>query len=388
MEQPSSSLYPYEKIHLLHEPRKKRVLIALDTSSHFQRTLLESALQFVQEIQLWQIQIAEPGDLNPGLIHGFEPDGLLCSPLNLEQLHHIEASAIPFINTTENTLRSKGPLLRLDDYDLGAIAADFLHQRNPKHLIYCGTNPQREASFFERCLDQELTKDKLSPWSGDIDESFFEHLKTLPKPLAIYAENDRLGQHLIQRLTEQGLEVPQQAIVLGTGNDPLFCNACCPPLSSVSLKSANAGYEAAQMLHHWMDGSPPDWQQKLIAPAHVTERGSSSIHSEVDPRIARAMQYYLNHMENGHNVEEVSRRSELSYRSFHRLFKQQLNCAPKSWMEQEQFKRARSLLENSNLKLAEVALRCGYSDDKSLIRAFRRLGRKTPASYRKASPSS
>jgi transcriptional regulator GlxA family with amidase domain len=96
------------------------------------------------------------------------------------------------------------------------------------------------------------------------------------------------------------------------------------------------------------------------------------------------MQYYLDHMERGHNVEEVSRRSELSYRSFHRLFKEQLNIAPKSWMEQEQFKRARRLLETSNLKLSDVAGQCGYSDDKSLIRAFRRLGRETPASYRKA----
>ncbi|MFT4171157.1 MAG: AraC family transcriptional regulator [Rhodocyclaceae bacterium] len=67
----------------------------------------------------------------------------------------------------------------------------------------------------------------------------------------------------------------------------------------------------------------------------------------------------------------------------HALFQSELGATPQQWLAEARLRHARHLLAQSDLALAEIALRVGYSDQTALTRAMRRLTRMTPAAYRR-----
>jgi LacI family transcriptional regulator len=377
----------YAQLVLLEPPERRRVLICFDCENYFEREVLAGILQFSQESVQWRCEFFKAGDLHEA-INNFSPEGVIfvneCFPASMEEIK------IPSVHISPRR-RSKAYTICMDDDDLGLMAADYMFSRSPRHYIYCGARELgnlRQLSFEARLNECGVGKDQVSLLSLPQREAMLELLNEKSFPVAIYCEDDIWGRRVIDWLSDEGISVPQKVIVLGTGDDPLLCNACVPALSSMVLRFAQGGYDGAKQLQELMEKDDFEGRLKFIVPKNIHERASSSPFSSIDPRIVRSMQYYLDHMDLGQNVEEVCRFSELSYRSFHRLFKDSVGVSPKSWMEMEQFKRAKNLLENSREKLSVVAKKCGYTDDKSLIRSFRRLGRHNPSHYRKTPSSS
>jgi AraC family transcriptional regulator len=66
-----------------------------------------------------------------------------------------------------------------------------------------------------------------------------------------------------------------------------------------------------------------------------------------------------------------------TFRTFHR-------CSPGEYLRRCRLERASSLLSQSRLPIAEVALRCGFSDQSQLTKAFRRYAGLTPAQFRRS----
>ena len=81
-------------------------------------------------------------------------------------------------------------------------------------------------------------------------------------------------------------------------------------------------------------------------------------------------------------VETLAAVASMSPRHFARTFAAQVGTTPARYVESCRIDLARSLLETTDLTVAEVARRCGVGDASTLHRAFeRRLGT-TPAAYR------
>jgi AraC-like DNA-binding protein len=81
-------------------------------------------------------------------------------------------------------------------------------------------------------------------------------------------------------------------------------------------------------------------------------------------------------------VKEVSERIGLSQRRFIQLFREEVGLTPKLFCRVRRFQEVIRLLGSGRRPgWAEVALRCGYSDQAHLVHDFREFSGTTPTSY-------
>jgi len=71
-------------------------------------------------------------------------------------------------------------------------------------------------------------------------------------------------------------------------------------------------------------------------------------------------------------------------KSFVRAFAATTGKSPYQYVIAARVERAKRLIEQDQEGLAEIALRCGFSHQEHLTRAFRRLTGQTPGRYRRS----
>jgi AraC-like DNA-binding protein len=82
-----------------------------------------------------------------------------------------------------------------------------------------------------------------------------------------------------------------------------------------------------------------------------------------------------------HDVAEVC---GLSTSYFSRAFKASTGWAPHSWLQARRIDKARALLLDNRLPLADVALQSGFADQSHFTRVFKSITGQTPGAFRRA----
>ena len=81
-------------------------------------------------------------------------------------------------------------------------------------------------------------------------------------------------------------------------------------------------------------------------------------------------------------IPDMARLAALSSSQLHRTFRQRFGVSPMTWLRNERINRARRLLADRELNIAEVGRRCGYLDPYHFSRDFRRLTGLSPTVFR------
>jgi AraC-like DNA-binding protein len=85
------------------------------------------------------------------------------------------------------------------------------------------------------------------------------------------------------------------------------------------------------------------------------------------------------------SLAELAQECQLSITHFARAFRQSTGMSPHQWLLVRRLSKAKSLIEGSNLTLAEVAAICGFSSQSHLNAAFRRYAGTSPGRWRRSS---
>ena len=101
--------------------------------------------------------------------------------------------------------------------------------------------------------------------------------------------------------------------------------------------------------------------------------------------LEEACVYLQNHYQYDVTRESVARQFRISPNYLSRIFQVQGHMTFSSYLMHVRTDRAKFLLRSYNLKLDDIAERCGYHDTAYFCRVFKRLSKLTPAEYR-ASP--
>ncbi len=99
-------------------------------------------------------------------------------------------------------------------------------------------------------------------------------------------------------------------------------------------------------------------------------------------KLRQALEFIKVHIDQPIHLHQVAAAVALSPFHFHREFKRSTGMTPHQYIVQMRVERAKSLLAESDLPLADMAAQLGFADQSHFTAAFRRRTSMTPRSYR------
>jgi transcriptional regulator GlxA family with amidase domain len=101
-------------------------------------------------------------------------------------------------------------------------------------------------------------------------------------------------------------------------------------------------------------------------------------------QVRRAKQIMSAHLEGKIAIGEVAEACRLSQSHFTRAFKATTGRPPHRWLLEYRVERAKHLLTESDHRLADIALSCGFADQSHFVRVFSQIIGITPGAWRRA----
>lgn len=99
-------------------------------------------------------------------------------------------------------------------------------------------------------------------------------------------------------------------------------------------------------------------------------------------KLNQALDYIHAHLDSEVKLADLAQVLGMSQYYFCTLFKQSMGVAPYRYVLQQRVERAKVLLKNRELAIADIALECGFANQSHFTKHFRQLALITPKAYR------
>jgi LacI family transcriptional regulator len=371
------------------------VAVLVDTSRSYGRDIVRGIRRYVAEHGPWSLYL-EPRDLRssfPDWLKKWHGDGILSRTVDETMLRQLKATQLPVVELRTTVLKHPFPFVGMDNSVVGTRVAEHFRHRGFQHFA-CVLDAT-ETFFIERserfaqtvhAFDFEcpVFQSKRKNWEQhQID--LIAWLRSLPKPVGIFAVNDQLGFWVLDAARRAGIAVPEEVAVVGAENDNMLCETASPPLSSVRLRGQAVGYDAARVLDEWMSKKrlPQPGEKHLHAPGDIVTRQSSDIVAVDDARIAAALRFIRQNAAQSLDVTAVARACSLSRSVLERRMKSLIGRSPGEEIARQKFALVEHLLTHTDLTLDAIAAKCGFTHPQYMAEAFRKRSGITPGQFRK-----
>jgi len=280
-----------------------------------------------------------------------------------------------------------------DHIAIGQMAARHFLDRGFQHFAYNGfddwwwSRRRREgfcevvrqagyeANIYELPPEERRTWDKELPAIG-------RWLRSLPLPVGLMACNDDRAELIIEACRAVGLSIPDQVAVVGVDNDPLVCELCSPPLSSVSLGLEKAGYESAALLDQMIRDRTVEPRTILIEPTHVETRLSTDTMAVSDQYVAASVRFIRDNIRRNISAKDVADSVLLSRRALEKRFRRILGKSILDEVRRMRVELVVRMLMDRHMKIHDIAEALGFPSTSHLSRYFRSQMGMSPIQYR------
>ncbi len=277
------------------------------------------------------------------------------------------------------------PHVKSDSKAFGVQAAEFFLSRAPRTFVYVGRpesppwDLEREAAFAERIRraghDVRLYPREDVPAQPTREALRLQNwLKSLPKPLAIFAANDARARQILTACQLAGVTVPYEATILGVDDDEWLCESTRPRLSSIPFNSEEGGFEAARLLDELMRPGKGGrrFQSSLMPPRAIVERESTDDRVVDDPAVGRALAFI--HLNKGLDIRatDVAKAVGLSPGWIETLFRRTLGTSVIDEIGKARLKAVLQLVRETQTPFVDVARRCGFTNASTLCRLIKK----------------
>lgn len=270
--------------------------------------------------------------------------------------------------------------LSIDSETIGRKAAQFLAKAGEYASFgFVGAFADRawsrdRGAFFVREL-RRLGRREVSIFQGEAarrGDDLLAWLKTMLKPAAIFASNDYCADGVLKVCAQGGLRVPDDLVVLGVDDDPIFCIHTDPSLSSLHPDFEAEGYVAAQTMAEFLAGRRPLQEIVVGGEMAVAERMSTAPCSPAGRLVRKADEIIARRASMGLTSDVLAGMLGISRRLLDLRYRQINGCSVRTAIELKRLDEVRKLLLGTHLPLKAVARACGYGSESYLSHVFQR----------------
>jgi LacI family transcriptional regulator len=370
--------------------------VAIVMTEVFLRRLTPALIPFVRSEQNFRIiRINRPiGELIE-VIAAMQPDAIITEWLpNITEA--ILGLKIPTVIADTDYQYPGVVSIDVDDHAVGVEAAEAFVQAGFKDFAFLGNktpySKQRLEGYRNRIgkigvVDSyEMTSFVAQSYSEDFapaDDVFKDWLRSLPKPVAIFAVHDPLGRFVCGVCRQLKLSVPDTVSVIGANNDELVCGLSFPMLSSVSIPWNRVGEVAGESIQNLLAGLPAPEVPILIAPGGVVVRHSANFLAVADPQLRRALAFLSEHLHEPITIEAMCKQLRMARRNLERKFIEYLECTPWEMLCRLRVNHAKQLLAQTEHPISIISELCGFNDPERMAVVFKRVVGIPPSIFRK-----
>jgi len=381
-------------------PCPKRVALAFRAGVAHVEDVCHGILRHVQKKADWQLTMGI--DYWPPFtmlsLQGWTGDGVIAWLNSAAEGRVAQRLGVPVVNCAGTLPNSGIPRVTVDNRAIGRLAAEHLLECGFGRFAYFGrrgswNNDERLRGFTETLHDAggtcsvfegRNTADANRLWLEEMGE-LQAWLASIKRPFGLFAYNDYRAARAMDACRELGIDLPDEAAVVGVNNDRLACEFCSPPLTSVACNGEEVGRRAAELLGRLMAGERLPADDLLVPPAGLVRRASTDVMAVEDRRVAAAIRYIREHLDQKFGVDDMVRHLGLSRRAIEQVFGATLGQTPHAYISHLRVQQAKKLLGGQDkIRLGEIARQCGFPNSRRLREVFLRLTGTSPRSYRDA----
>ncbi|MCW1924454.1 substrate-binding domain-containing protein [Luteolibacter arcticus] len=313
-------------------------------------------------------------------------DGIIAFSANrADILDKIQNENVPTVDMFNGPGMPGLPRVWIDNEAIGRMAGDYLVSRGFQEIGYFYYDPEVANPLNETERSAGLRQGVQAAGRRFHSVTFDQcvaQIRKLPRPLALMAQNDVVGDWLIHKLREEGLRVPQDVAVIGVDTDELYRAFSPVPQTSVDSNMEYQGYAAAKLLDHLLQGNSPPASPVMIQPVRVVERKSTSLLSSGHGATNKALAFMQERYAEPITVNTIARHAGLSRYHLNEHFQQHVGEPISRHLLRIRLDHAREGLADADEKIENLAFALGFKSAAYFCTVFRQETGLTPAEFR------
>lgn len=380
----------------------KNIAVIVESSTQYGRNLLSGIAKYAA-LHDWRLHYEHRGlmDNEPTWLEHWQGDGVITRCPQTPFSDRKAEQGIPVINMFKEHVSQEhiGHVIESDHIAVGKMAAEFFLGSGCQHFAFIGYSNSvfsqgRQHAYVHKLQQAGHSCDQfLTPDHNISDQARWvrrqkQFIEELPKPCALYCATDELAAAASNDCIDLGINIPEQLLILGTDNDPFFCEMMSPKISSIDLDVPKVGWQLATWLDALIAGQDPVelGVQNIMPPKGVVVRESTEYMGSDDPYVAKALEAIRLAACQGASVDDIVEMCDTSRRTLERRFLKQFGAGRsiKSFLVNAQVERAKKLLLETDYTLAHIAELIGMQYPERLSHMFKRETGMAPGQYRSA----
>jgi LacI family transcriptional regulator len=381
----------------------RKVILYMESIREFDRGLLRGISRYSYSFGPWIFYWRQPSFIKNSKnvrqkdlqkLKDLGVEGIIAR--HLEGLDELLSLGLPaVVSSHRQRVIPKVANIVVDNEKAGRMVADHLIERAFRHFGFCdyrdcfwsketykGFCERLEKKGFEKpCYYQSPQIAGKCCW-GEEKPLLIQWLKSLPKPIGIFACTDERGRDLNEACKNADLRVPEDVAIMGYSNDNFICTLCHPSLSSLVIDTESAGYAAADLLNKMMSKSIQMCQTIVTKPTYVACRASTDIMAVDDSDVAEAICFIRENVRKPIQVEDVVRHLDIGRTLLYKKFRRALGHSISYEIKKARINQIAVMLINSRLSIKQIAFEVRMEPD-HLSRYFSSVKGMSPQAYRK-----
>lgn len=370
----------------------------MQTASDWSRGVLHGVADFLAAHGPWDVFVEPRGfHEEPRLPRGWSGDGLLVRLVSPALAGTIRRAGVPAVNVSWLGGHTPAiPQVVSDEQACGRLAAEHFLERGFESFAFVGPperlgyGPALAGAFDRHVRGAGHRCDVFAPPGAARRRTLYEDrvrlerwLGALARPVGIVTWNGESAREVVSVCGRLGIRVPEDIAVLCVEHDELMSALSPVPVSSIDQNPRTVGYEAAALLARLMNGATAPPEPLRVAPVEVVQRRSSETFAVDDVIVTRALALIRERGTHPLRVLDVASAVGISRRALEQRFRRSLGRTPAAEIRRVRLDRAKRLLRETDLTLADIAERTGFTHPEILMRRFRAEVGTPPGAWRR-----